>query len=139
METEFYQDSSADWRWKVTAENNEIVGSSSEGFSSEQAARNNYELLRRNMLPKYTSPHKVPRNLNNVRANKELRQDMDAILQRLKPLPGSRERSLSITKLQEAIMWLGMDLKRLNEENPYPESKNPDSDKIEPTADNMKM
>ena len=47
--------------------------------------------------------------------------------------------SKEYTKLQEAIMWLGMDLKRLKEPNPYPESMNPNSDKIEPTADGLKM
>ena len=36
-------------------------------------------------------------------------------------------------------MWLGMDLKRLNEPNPYPDSYNPENAKIAPTADNMKM
>jgi hypothetical protein len=36
-------------------------------------------------------------------------------------------------------MWLGMDLKRLNQPDPYPESKNPNSMKIEPTADNLKF
>lgn len=48
-----------------------------------------------------------------IKQIKELRRDMDSILQRLKSLSASRERSLSITKLQESIMWLGMDLKRL--------------------------
>lgn len=37
-------------------------------------------------------------------------------------------------------MWLGMDLKRLGNENPYPSSKDPSTgDKIEPTADNLKL
>ena len=55
-------------------------------------------------------------------------------------LPSSRERSLAITKLQEAVMWLGMDLKRLNEADPYPSSKDPSTGtKIEPTADGLKM
>lgn len=74
-----------------------------------------------------------------VIANKKLRVDLDAKLQELKSLTPSRERSLAITKLQEAIMWLGMDLKRLNQPNPYPESYNPDNPTIEPTADNLKM
>lgn len=70
--------------------------------------------------------------------NKCLRRDIDAIIQRVKGLPASRERSLSITKLEEAVMWLGMDLKRLNEANPYPSSKNPSTgNKIEPTADGL--
>lgn len=74
-----------------------------------------------------------------VSANKRLRRDLDIQLQSLKALTPSRERSLAITKLQEAIMWLGMDLKRLNEPNPYPESFNPDSPTIEPTADELQM
>lgn len=95
--------------------------------------------------------------------DKELRRDIDGIIQRLKdaekprplsqpeaqqPDPGfrrSRERSLAITKLQEAVMWLGMDLKAINEEepgstpNPYPDSKDPSNTRIQPTADGLKM
>lgn len=57
----------------------------------------------------------------------------------------SRERSFAVTKIQEAIMWLGMDLKAINEEepgaspNPYPQSYNPESSAIEPTADGLKL
>ena len=36
-------------------------------------------------------------------------------------------------------MWLGMDLKRLNEPNPYPDSYDVSNAKIAPTADGMKM
>ncbi len=72
-------------------------------------------------------------------ANKELRVALDKQLQELKGLNRSRERSLAITKLQEAIMWLGMDLKRLNEDNPYPDSYDPSNTKIAPTADNLKL
>lgn len=73
-------------------------------------------------------------------ANKQLRKDLDAKIQEVKNLPPSRERSLAITKLQEAVMWLGMDLKRLNETDPYPSSKDPSTgDKIEPTADGLKF
>ena len=75
-----------------------------------------------------------------VVANKQLRKDIDEKIQEIKNLPPSRERSLAITKLQEGVMWLGRDLKRLNEENPYPSSKDPSSgDKIEPTADGLKL
>ena len=75
-----------------------------------------------------------------VVANKQLRKDIDEKIQEIKNLPPSRERSLAITKLQEGVMWLGMDLKRLNEENPYPSSRDPSSgDKIEPTADGLKL
>jgi hypothetical protein len=74
-----------------------------------------------------------------VTYDKHLRKDLDKQLQRLKNLTPSRERSLAITKLQEAIMWLGMDLKRLNETNPYPDSYDPTNTKINPTADGLKM
>ncbi len=75
-----------------------------------------------------------------VTHNKQLRKDTDDIIQRIKRLPGTRERSLAITKLQEGVMWLGMDLKRLGETNPYPSSKDASTGtQIEPTADGLKM
>jgi len=70
-----------------------------------------------------------------VAQTKQHRKDLDAILQRLKcdsdpkftgerapdhVIRASRERSLAITKIEEAIMWLGMDLKAQSEPNPYP-------------------
>lgn len=75
----------------------------------------------------------------DVKCDKQLRVNLDVELQRLKSLKKSRERALAITKLQETIMWLGMDLKRLNEPNPYPNSYKPENDRIEPTADALKM
>ena len=74
-----------------------------------------------------------------VSNTKQLRKDIDEVLQRVKGLYQSREIGLAITKLQEAIMWLGMNLKRLGEQDPYPESRNPDSQRIEPTADGLKF
>lgn len=74
-----------------------------------------------------------------VPAIKQLRKDTDVIIQRVKELEPCRETSIVITKLQEAVMWLGMDLKRLNQTDPYPESKNPNSMRIEPTADGLKL
>lgn len=84
---------------------------------------------------------------DQIIAVKELRKDIDEQIQKVKELPFSRERSLSITRLQEAVMWLGMDLKRINDENPslnmptpYPSSKDPSTgSKIEPTADDLKL
>lgn len=73
------------------------------------------------------------------------RKEIDEKIQEVKGLPSSRGRSLAITKLQEAVMWLGMDLKRIGEENPgrvenpYPNSKDPSNSKIDPTADNLKF
>lgn len=91
-----------------------------------------------------------PKNIITIEAeiiaDKELRRDTDAIIQRVKALPQSCERSLTITKLQEGVMWLGMDLKRINDmggnqsPNPYPSSKDPSTGtKIEPTADGLKL
>lgn len=74
-----------------------------------------------------------------VKNTKQLRKDIDEILQRVKALDSSRETSITITKLQEATMWLGMNLKRLGESNPYPESRNPESQRIEPTSDGLKL
>lgn len=74
-----------------------------------------------------------------VKNTKQLRKDIDEVLQRVKDLDQSRETSLAITKLQEATMWLGMNLKRLGELDPYPESRNPNSQRIEPTADGLKF
>lgn len=93
--------------------------------------------------------------LKHIADTKRFRQELNSVLQNLKgnSIPnhpdvitrGSRERSLAITKIQEAIMWLGMDLKAINEEspgvapNPYPESYNPASSKIEPTSEGLKL
>ena len=62
------------------------------------------------------------------------------LFKKLKKLEPCREVSIAITKLQEAVMWLGMDLKRLNQPNPYPSSKDPNTGtKIEPTADGLSL
>ena len=93
---------------------------------------------------------------NPVIETKSLRKDLDAILQDMKVHEvshdgdiaisrSSRERSLAVTRVQEAIMWLGMDLKAMNEEgmanlkNPYPDSYNPSNDRVEPTADGLTL
>ena len=71
---------------------------------------------------------------------KQLRKDIDDVIQRVKVLDDCREVSICITKLQEAVMWLGMDLKRIGDINPYPNSKDPSTGtKIDPTADNLKF
>ena len=78
-------------------------------------------------------------NETHIILDKELRRDIDAIIQRLKAASErpnikfqpqehdapimrdanrpSRERSLAVTKLQEAVMWLGMDLKAINDDS----------------------
>lgn len=80
-----------------------------------------------------------------IHNNKELRRDIDVLIQTLKTCVPSRERALAITKLQEAVMWLGMDLKRIAEArpevlpNPYPNSKDPSNNTIDHTADKLKL
>lgn len=91
----------------------------------------------------------------HIAETKQARKDLDLTLQFVKLMSGepvglvardpsrarhSRERSLAITKIQEAIMWLGMDLKAIGETpNPYPHSYDPASPVIDPTADGLKM
>jgi hypothetical protein len=88
-----------------------------------------------------------------IAQTKQLRKDLDAVLSDLKRATGeypcnageevptrkSRERSLAVTKIQEAIMWLGMDLKDIGAPNPYPHSYDPTSPVIDPTADGLKL
>jgi hypothetical protein len=78
---------------------------------------------------------------NPTQDTKQWRKDLDETLQKIKTSDrSSRERSVAITKIQEAIMWLGMDLKDIGETpNPYPHSYDPSSPVIEPTADGIKL
>lgn len=77
---------------------------------------------------------------SRIKDDKRWRKELDAVLQEIKgSTRNSRERSLTITKIQEAVMWLGMDLKDLGAANPYPNSYNPDNTIVEPTADGLKL
>jgi len=89
------------------------------------------EVYKKGIVPQTTE--------ENIIADKECRVAIDEVLQKVKNLPPSRERSLTITKLQEGIMWLGMDLKRLGGTNPYPDSMNPSNTNVEKTADGLKL
>jgi hypothetical protein len=82
-------------------------------------------------------PTELP--FSEIKDDKTLRKNLDDQLQQLKLLPASRERALAITKLQEAIMWLGMDLKRLGNPDPYPTSRDPADPTVHPTADNLSL
>jgi len=76
----------------------------------------------------------------DISVTKTFRVLLDGTLQDIKNSSRtSRERSLAITKIQEAIMWLGMDLKALRAENPYPNSYKPENTIVEPTADGLKL
>ena len=77
-----------------------------------------------------------------IAQTKQLRKELDAVLQNIKlscETRSSAERLTAITKTLEAIMWLGMDLKDIGSPNPYPESYNPNSSVIAPTADGLKL
>lgn len=81
-----------------------------------------------------------------IQQDKGWRAQLDAILRDLKYWtrwgPGcriSRERCLAITKIEEAIMWLDMDLKEINNGvTRHPEGCNPGSDVVHPVADGLK-
>jgi len=93
--------------------------------------------------PNYTSSEETPIYFTGVDPASETKVASTVTGNDFKDVSGarpSRERSLAITKIQEAIMWLGMDLKAIGESpNPYPESYNPESPVIEPTADGLKL
>lgn len=93
------------------------------------------------------APTPAPRDnpsTHQVITVKCLRRDLDGQLKILKALPPSRERSLAITKIQEGVMWLGMDLNRIATENPgylpdpYPHSKDPSNTIIDPPAEELR-
>jgi len=75
---------------------------------------------------------------NAINEIKEMRLEIDGYFNLMGNLDRSREISIAITSAQNGKMWLGQTLKHMGNENPYPESKNPDNEKIEPTADSSK-
>jgi uncharacterized protein YkuJ len=95
--------------------------------------------------------------LNAITQSKSFRQELDAILQRMKQftkdLIGNTENKadfenhgetiaqnvISTRDLESAIMRQGMVLKNVGNPNPYPESYNPASPVVEPTADGIKL
>jgi hypothetical protein len=79
---------------------------------------------------------------NRVKNVKTARLGLDQMLQllhRLNVEETSEETVLSIQRVREGVMWLGMELKRLGQLNPYPNSYNPESPVVDPTADGLKL
>lgn len=68
---------------------------------------------------------------------KEIRVSIDGLIPVVKDglEKWCSETEHAIKSLSLAKMWLGKALGELGESNPYPESSNPQSDKIEPSAD----
>lgn len=83
------------------------------------------------------------RHDRDIVKTKELRVQLDGVLQNIKEAVAkdrhSRERALAVTKVQEAIMWLGMDLKDIGTPTPYPNSYNPSNTIVDATADGLKL
>lgn len=69
---------------------------------------------------------------------KELRMFVDHLMIQSKNISPSREVSLAYTNMQRGFMWLGKVLQGLSEPNPYPESTNVNSAKIEERTDQSK-
>lgn len=66
---------------------------------------------------------------------KIIRVDLDKHFSTMGKMKGSREISVAITATQNSKMWLGQVLKSLEQENPYPDSKNPTNNNIAATSD----
>jgi uncharacterized protein YegP (UPF0339 family) len=45
IKPDYYKDEKGEWRWKLTARNHRRIHSATEGFSSKQGARRNFELI----------------------------------------------------------------------------------------------
>lgn len=71
----------------------------------------------------------------NVEPIKNLRVELTALSWTNNLLNPSREVSLAYTNVQRSKSWLGKVLQTLEQPNPYPESTDPQSKKIEPQAD----
>lgn len=94
-----------------------------------------------------------------IAAAKQFRKDADDLLQRMKlhggVLKSSKafteddepvdigeiiaQHTVSIRDLESCIMRQGMTLKAIGNPDPYPESRNPASTVVEPTADGLKL
>ncbi len=76
-----------------------------------------------------------------IKEIKQHRKDLDEVLQRIRSGYGAgREQSLAIAKLQESIMWLGMQLKVFNDgQSCYRDGYNPESAKVDPVSGGLEM
>ena len=67
------------------------------------------------------------------------RQKIDRLIDGVGKLQKSREVSLAFTNAQRSKSFLGLVLKDMSAPNPYPDSSDKDSKKIEPQADRAAM
>lgn len=93
----------------------------------------------KNELPEGTTPQvgtRLPTVEDRILENKVTRVQLDKVIQELRSSPyQSRERSLAITKLQEARHWLGEDLNQAGAPYPYPQGNDPKTTKVDPPTD----
>lgn len=91
-----------------------------------------------NLPTQQPTPCEIASDLLGVSPVAEIKQFRLTIAEMVSRLNGaarkSRSRSLALTKLEEASMWLGKDLQELNEADPYPNSRNPSNLTIDPSA-----
>ena len=64
---------------------------------------------------------------------KHLRKDLDDVIQRLRKLPCCDELHNARHYTTNALMCLGMNLKRLGNSNPYPNSRDTSNTTVDPT------
>lgn len=114
-----------------------VCGNQSIGAAQQQAAET-AEDLHKNLFDQQKQAGAFM-NEAHIKRIKALRMQLDAILQQMKTLLDSREVALSYTRVQEAIMWLGMELKSCGTPNPYPHSYDPRNAIIDPTADGLRL
>lgn len=76
---------------------------------------------------------------HKIKFIKSIRVQINALVEKLKNSESkgfsTRSTSLSITKLQEARMWLGQALNELGDTTPYVHADNPSTAEISPEAD----
>jgi hypothetical protein len=107
--------------------------------------------------PDYTPPALT--KTAAVATSKTFRQGLDKILQEMKAFTGTlraacngeaqnvaedpgeaiAQHIISTRDLESAIMRQGMVLKNIGNPDPYPQSRNPESPVVEPTADGLKL
>lgn len=132
-----------------TAENQEVNTPAPEPTAaqggSDPATTENSEGKPLNPEPQVRAPRTAESVAEgHIKATKRLRVQIDQAIQALKREQSqsdgaSAERQIALRKLQEAVMWMGMDLKERGAANPYPNSYNPSNAVVDATADGLKL
>lgn len=71
---------------------------------------------------------------------KQLRKDLDDVIQGIRVLSSQSEETIHARHYAtNALMWLGMNLKRLGNPNPYPNSRDTSNTIVDKTAAGLKI